>query len=207
MNLKDLQKWCDDNLINITKENYVEIIEKYLNVNSVFSNKIDKALSELLMDLNYSEFILCGSSSLKFFGLIDREIHDIDIITFKDYSGDDKIFKNIKFKAGSGSFEVDGCTVTSFAATLLNDDVKLNVFYKFNKTKYITIKFNNSYLNIELPFGAINAKLGYIDNDLDDETKHINDLKVIEKQLSNLVDKIHKNVPRIKTVVNDDIPF
>ena len=114
-----------------------------------------------------------GSFGLFVNGILDREIHDLDIITTNDYYSDASkhMFKgnlitfDFRQEGQSNKFVRNDCLVKVFKVIspyginidflfVSNHDVPVDIKYK-------TIKFGNLELNIEDPNEAIVAKYSY----------------------------------------------
>ena len=130
---------------------------------------------------NFPNDIITGSIALSLFGLINREISDIDILIndenrFSDYSnstyGDDET-GNIKNRLGYILFD--------FKKNFFTKKKKYEVdFFKNEDSKYIEFEFNGINLKLQHPLEIINAKMG-----MSKHHKHYRDLEIIFYHFSN----------------------
>ena len=130
---------------------------------------------------NFPNDIITGSIALSLFGLINREISDIDILIndenrFSDYCnntyGDDET-GNMKNRLGYILF--------NFKKNFFTKKKKYEVdFFKNEDSKYIEFEFNGINLKLQHPLEIINAKMG-----MSKHHKHYRDLEIIFYHFSN----------------------
>jgi hypothetical protein len=123
-----------------------------------FDFKVDKEVVKKFkktLDLLHSKFssdIISGSLALRLFGLIDREINDIDII-LKDK---DRFPRYIKDEYDDESFEDNsvmgnrlGFVGVNFNGFPFNKNLKIDFFEDINNTPFIEFKYGSGFFSKE----------------------------------------------------------
>lgn len=130
--------------------------------------KVDKELIQSVINevskLVQGPIVLGGSASLVTLGLIDREIHDVDIFTTIDL----ELLNKCSHRRNSYCYEY----YQLFCPDLNNVDL-----FMISKgvIKYYEIEWNGLHLNVMNPYETIYAKtLSY-------HKKHLEDIKCISK--------------------------
>ena len=182
----------------------------------------------------YPETIFCGSLGLVLNGVLEREVHDIDIITLEDYYNTDRFFPKIRDKqkpddTHSEKFMVGPNEVKCFRLNFPNG-TNVDVLYNKNLSPlYAKMDVLGMNLNIEIPRSAISAKKGYIqrNSNIYAVTKHLKDLIMIgiaKDKLIELIDDscliegwtgmefLHVDPPKTidlpkEGLAEDDLPF
>lgn len=130
--------------------------------------KVTRELIESVLDevsnLIKGPIVLGGSASLVILGLIDREIHDVDVFT----TIDSELLKKCQHRRNSYCYEY----YQLFYPDLNNVDL-----FMISKgvIRYYEIEWNGLHLNVMNPYATIYAKtLSY-------HKKHFDDIKCISK--------------------------
>jgi len=160
----------------------------------MISKYITPSIVKLIHGLNKvfnGRIVFCGSFGLVYNNKLDREIGDIDAITFDNYYGGDEnvvrwqngINGFTRIPGESGSFSMDDRTVLCFRLEHDNKSMlPTDIMYVMGNymPKYTEVDFHGTMIKIENPDGAIFAKKQYIDSpQLENRDKHKTDIEKI----------------------------
>lgn len=161
-----------------------------------FDNQIIKAVHKINFDL-LGECVFAGSFGLKYNGLIDRVIGDLDVFTeYKMYGTEESESLLKRNEQGSEMFYVGNMRV--YCVHGESEGIPVDFLYRTDELKYEIVNFHGVNIKIELPEFAINAKKEYIKSNPQTHkaSKHIQDLRKIDPEW--------RTFPEIE---NDDIAF
>lgn len=168
--------------------------------------------------------LIAGSVGLVLQGAIQREVHDIDVVTLTDFYHYGGFYNNRRSDKGSNSHKFMNGQDQVRAFNVYFDDLKVDVLYNTtNPPKWKEIEFRGKKIRVEDPQGAINAKIGYVENDTVPESrlKHLADLieMGIDKQTllkiarAKITSHPYSGTPTVKredpliSIPDDDIPY
>jgi hypothetical protein len=173
----------------------------------MISENIKETVKQIATE--YPETVFCGSFGLVLNGLLDREVKDLDVITHKYFLKWSGFFDQFHTNIGKSSdhWLTDGIgNVLCFK--LLMNEIKVDCMYVIeHDTSFNEIDFEGVIIRVEDPKSAINAKIGYVENDQSDVSrlKHFADLVEINSlKPKELADLIRKSITKFYT---PDIPF
>jgi hypothetical protein len=142
----------------------------------------------IFISKKFSNDIITGSLALSLFGLINREISDIDILIkdenrfsgYNNHSYGDSETGSIENRLGYILFDFKN-TSTNFLKNLFTKNKRYEVdFFKDLNSKYIEFEFNGTILKLQHPLEIINKKMGLSKNH-----KHYRDLEIIFYHFAN----------------------
>ena len=135
----------------------------------------------------HPEAIFGGSIALTAMGLLNREIHDIDVFFDRRYSIDFDLFEKSNGSSSNVAYTDDNEKVTSILTSCKVNGVKCCVFLEKSEfLQYSTFSFFGEKIKISQVNLAIDVKRRYAKGGA---IKHINDLKFIDKALTDLFNK------------------
>lgn len=112
----------------------------------------------------------CGSFGLRLNGKIDREVHDVDCITDKDFYGvkpwtylPKKYDMLDVYDGHSAKFEVNGVLVKCFKLKS-PQGITVDVMFRPDGIKSNVHEYNGQKIKVEMPESAMEVKKYYLDN-------------------------------------------
>lgn len=152
-----------------------------IKINDQFDSEIIKAVHEINTKLN-GRLVFGGSFGLKYYGLLDRIINDLDVFTMDYYYGSKEAETELN-RQSSGRFYVNGIEVFCVHGQTTNG-IFVDYFYKDVPLEFDVISFHGQEIKIEKPEIAIKAKEQYTNNNSQENfnlQKHRDDLAFIAK--------------------------
>lgn len=140
--------------------------------------KLTEVLFKLDNIFGVNKYIICGSTGLCLHGLLNRNPHDLDIITFKDFysSGTDEFDNTLnRINAISDKFYIEDLLVKVFGLEI--DGFHVDVMYKNVPTEYKKMNIGNLQYFVENPKFAIEVKKKYVEGLVTNKEKHYKDLQ------------------------------
>ena len=132
----------------------------------------------------HPEAIFGGSIALTAMGLLNREIHDIDVFFDRRCSIDFDLFEKSNGSSSNVAYTYDNEKVTSILTPCKVNGVKCCVFQEKSEfLQHSTFSIFGEKINISQANLAIDAKRRYAKGGA---IKHINDLKFIDNALADL---------------------
>lgn len=143
---------------------------------------------------SHPDAVFCGSFGLVLQGLLERKVHDIDILVDKNYYGDGGFYNDIRREVGftSHSFMLGKDETTCFKLDFPGG-IHVDVLHNANnKPDFTHIEFFGRMIKVETIDGAIDAKKQYVVNDRSQFStlKHFRDLillNVPRKELAEIL--------------------
>jgi len=149
-------------------------------INDKFDSEIIKAVHEIHAKLE-GRVVFAGSFGLKYYGLLDRLIKDLDVFTEHWYYGTEEAVTELN-RISSGKFYVNGKEVLCVHGETSNG-IQVDYFYKHKEPlEFNLVDFHGVEIKIEDPKFAIQAKEQYAKNNSQDAfniQKHKDDLLYI----------------------------
>lgn len=146
----------------------------------MFDSQIIAAVKEIHQKLE-GRCIFCGSFALKFHGLLDRLVKDLDVITEDTFYGT-QASQDILRSDSSGTFQLNGVFVNCNHGSA--NGIKVDYFYRHDQTKFNVVEFYGIDIKVEIPLHAIEAKEQYLASPTtQNKEKHRQDLDFIKSRL------------------------
>jgi len=146
-------------------------------INDKFDSEIIKAVHEINHILQ-GRVVFAGSFGLKYYGLLNRVIKDLDVFTEDWYYGTQEAETELN-RQSSGKFCVNGKEVLCVHGKTSNG-IEVDYFYKHKEPLvFNVVNFHGIDIRIEDPSFAIKAKEEYANNNSQDAfniQKHKDDL-------------------------------
>lgn len=167
-----------------------------VNIYKRLNDSMIKAVKRIVLE--DPTVIFCGSLGLYLNELLDRPIHDIDVLTLENYYNRNGFFEKERLEGNSDShkFMVGIDRVLSFKVNIY--DINIDVLYNKNTPPEWEEKmFDGIKIRVEKPMSAIKAKQLYMQNDKSQYSvvKHLKDLilmDVLDKE--KIVELINESV-------------
>jgi hypothetical protein len=127
----------------------------------LFTQEQIDTIKQIVKD--HPDVIICGSAALVLQGLLKRPIHDIDVVSKKDYYSYGGFYNNLRANGPSESHEFlnENFTVRCFKVKFENG-VNVDVFHSERPIHSTEIDTFGITFSIEFAKSAINAKIGYV---------------------------------------------
>jgi hypothetical protein len=174
--------WYKDYSVNHQEWNVTNFVDEFLKWdNSKFTQEFINVVHKINDDYE-GKVVFCGSFGLVLNGLLDREVHDIDVLTFENHYLTNNN-KNDRELGGSGKFMVGGKEVLRFKRNVNGYDI--DVLYKDDELKYSEQNFYNKIIKVEQPMQAVIAKKQYLESNANhvNKEKHLHDLEIIRNKM------------------------
>jgi hypothetical protein len=152
-----------------------------VNIYKRLNDRMIKAVKRIVLE--DPDVVFCGSLGLYLNDLLDRPIHDIDILTPTNYYNRGGFFEDERIAGNSDShkFMVGIDRVMSFKLNIY--DVNIDVLYNKNTPpEWEEMKFDGIKIRVEKPMSAIKVKQLYLQNDKSQYSvvKHLKDLILMD---------------------------
>jgi len=168
-------------------------MRNHLEEKDILSDEILFAIDELLK--RSKDIVFGGSIALNAVGVIDRPIHDIDIMTDKGSSL--SRYNLMEFVCATKDVteisetvtDVNGELVVRVGAkifTPMAKEVSMCIF-KLNKVNYSEFKFSGRTIKIQNINDAILAKRCYSQKNVSSAGKHLHDVKQFEESINDIL--------------------